>query len=112
MGSPSLLRHGYDRKAQLLAYARKLRSSNYGSHNPTLPKKNFPSKTKWKWRRFREKCFSWRIFSPSRNKQWKYEHISTLDTKQTKNLNYYMKRLRCIFREVSSCKWNWKCNKS
>ncbi|KAF5199228.1 Histone-lysine n-methyltransferase ashh2, partial [Thalictrum thalictroides] len=47
MGSPSLLRHGYDRKAQLLAYARKLRSStNYQSHNPKLPNKNFPSKTK------------------------------------------------------------------
>ncbi|KAL5723870.1 hypothetical protein ACHQM5_007211 [Ranunculus cassubicifolius] len=108
MGSPALSRYGYDRKAQLLAYARKLRSNYQGG----LPRRRVQSKTtKWRWRPFRVKCFSWQIFSPSRNKGWKYEHIETLDTKPKRDFKYYLRRLRCILKQVSSCTSNWKCRK-
>ncbi|KAF9599866.1 hypothetical protein IFM89_001812 [Coptis chinensis] len=120
MGSPSSSRYGYDRKAQLLAYARKLRSI-HGSQKTDVPRRNFGSSPKllccemitnqWRWRPLREKWFSWPIFSSPRRKGWKYEHIATLDTKQRKNLNYYFRRLRFILKEVSSCHWDWSCSK-
>ncbi|KAL5718432.1 hypothetical protein ACHQM5_011334 [Ranunculus cassubicifolius] len=109
MGSPTLSRYGYDRKAQLLAYARKLRSNYQGG----LPRRTFQSKTtKLKWKPFRGKSLNWRIFSLSRNKGWKYEHIETLDTKPRRDFKYYLRRLRCILKRVSSCTSNWKCTKS
>ncbi|KAF8377007.1 hypothetical protein HHK36_030379 [Tetracentron sinense] len=70
---------GYDRRAQLLAYARDLRHSN--SQQVEWPRKNLRPKSKWSWasspaklrRSFQRLC------SPTR-RRWRYERIISEET--------------------------------
>ncbi|KAK9110219.1 hypothetical protein Sjap_018279 [Stephania japonica] len=119
--------HGFDRKAQLLAYAHELRQQYRNSKNTnSWPMNNFPNnrpKTKWSWircPRVNYRPLLSRIFCRSR-RQWQYRRIRSEDNI---NVNNHVKgtckgstkaqtqtdlgitiRIRCMVKKLA-CGWN------
>jgi len=106
---------GYDRRAQLLTYARELRNSD--SQEVQWPRKNLRPKPKnWKW--FTKPislCCPSRQLLERTSSRWKYERIpleentEEVDGKKKKNTTTkrgnspLLRKLRCILDELS-CK--------
>ncbi|KAM3731007.1 hypothetical protein ACB098_12G129500 [Castanea mollissima] len=120
---------GFDRRAQLLAYARELR--NAGSQEAQRPRKNSRPKLKWleqKWKWLTipmSLCFPSRRILERTSSRWRYERIPTevyteniVDSscgskciggkkrRATKRIkSHFVSKLRCMLKELScSCK--------
>ncbi|KAA8538553.1 hypothetical protein F0562_028253 [Nyssa sinensis] len=115
----SVRTRGYDRRAQLLAYAQELRHAN-SQPSPQCPKaKSLPKLKKWRW----SSCSARRrlSFSPlfrRRKRAWRYQRIisdepSKVDrscgTKRFRSKSRrFWRRLGCMLKEISC---GWHCNK-
>ncbi|XP_059284699.1 uncharacterized protein LOC132037999 [Lycium ferocissimum] len=96
--NPFSRKRGYDRRAQLLAYANELRHGNYQqiswkSHNSSNQKHK-----KWRWTRRIRSSFS-RLFRRN-DKQWRYEHIGRQGCKGEKRKAHFCNRLKCFFKDI------------
>jgi len=116
---------GFDRRAQLLAYARELR--NAGSQEAQTPRKNLrPKLKKWKWLTIpMSLCFPSRRILERTGSRWRYERIPTevytenivdsscgsecISGKKRRAIkrikSHFFSKLRCMLKELScSCK--------